>query len=182
MSDAAAGRGRALVIEGSAGSGKTALLRAAADRAAHHGLELLAARGSQIEQEFPFGLARQLLEPPLSALAAADRDRLLDGPAQPALLAVAPERALDDGAPPEGFAMLHALHLVATGLAQDRPRLLVRGRRTLGRRLVAARPELPGRAPGRRPRWCSPSRSGPPSRARPRTCWTSSGRSRGYCR
>ena len=126
MSDAAAGRGRAMVIEGSAGSGKTALLQAAAERAPPTtGWSLLAARGSQIEQEFPFGLARQLLEPPLSALAAADRDRLLDGPAQPALLAVAPERALDDGAPPEGFAMLHALHLVATGLAQDRPRLLV---------------------------------------------------------
>ncbi len=114
-----------MVIEGSAGSGKTALLQAAVARAADHGLEPLVARGSQIEQEFPFGLARQLLEPPLSALGAHDRDRLLDGPAQPALLAVAPERALDDGAPPDGFAMLHALHLVATGLAQDRPRLLV---------------------------------------------------------
>ena len=125
LADAAAGRGGALLVEGSAGSGKTSLLQAAVARAGEHGLEVLTARGSQIEQEFPFGLARQLLEPPLSALGEGARDRLLDGPAQPALLAVAPERALEEAAPPDGFAMMHALHLVATGLARERPRLLV---------------------------------------------------------
>ena len=100
------------------------------------------------------------------------RDRLMAGPAQPAALAVAPERELDDGSPPDGFAMLHALHLVATGLAEDRPAAAVRGRRPLGRRLLPARAELPGGPSGRRA--ADAGRLLPARRARapPRSSWT----------
>lgn len=118
------GHGRTVLVEGPAGSGKTALLQVAAARAPAHGLRSLTARGSEIEQEFAFGLARQLLEPALSALGASARNRLLAGPAQPAALAVAPERELDATPPPEGFAMLHALFLVTAGLADQQPLLL----------------------------------------------------------
>ncbi len=124
LSDAAAGAGRAVLVEGAAGSGKTALLRTAASRAAEHGLRLLTARGSEIEQEFAFGLTRQMLEPALAALEPAARDRILGGPANPAALVVAPERGVEETAPPDGFAMLNALFLVTAALAEDRPLLM----------------------------------------------------------
>lgn len=125
LAEVAAGRGVTLLVEGAAGTGKTSLLQAAATRAREHDVDVLPARGSEIEREFGFGLARQMLEPPLTALAGPERDALLAGPAQPAALAVAPERGLDSAAPPDGFSMLHALFLVTTGLARIRPRLLV---------------------------------------------------------
>ena len=100
LAAAGAGRGSTVLVEGAAGSGKTALLNAAIERAPGRGLRLLTGRGSEIEQEFAFGLARQLLEPPLAELDPAYRARLMAGPAQPAALAVAPERELDDGSPP----------------------------------------------------------------------------------
>ncbi|MQA75348.1 MAG: AAA family ATPase, partial [Solirubrobacterales bacterium] len=60
---AAAGDGGLVVIEGAPGIGKTVLLAAARERARAAGLEVLAARGAVLEREYPFGVARRLLEP-----------------------------------------------------------------------------------------------------------------------
>ena len=59
----AAGEGRAVVVEGPAGIGKTALVAAARENAREAGLRPLAARGTELERAFGFGVVRQLLEP-----------------------------------------------------------------------------------------------------------------------
>jgi hypothetical protein len=50
------------MIEGAAGIGKSRLLEWARVRAAELGLRVLNARGAELEQGFPFGVARQLFE------------------------------------------------------------------------------------------------------------------------
>ena len=121
----AAGEGRAVVVEGPAGIGKTALLAAASAFARESGLEPLAARGSELERAFGFGVARQLLEPAVhdgdgAALfvgAARDAAALLDVPlAEPAPLPFGPEGA---------FAVLHALYRLSMNLARRRPLALL---------------------------------------------------------
>jgi DNA-binding SARP family transcriptional activator len=55
--------GSLLAVEAAAGLGKSALLTVARDRAAAQGLRVASARGADLEQDFPFGIVRQLLEP-----------------------------------------------------------------------------------------------------------------------
>src|SRR5262245_35070739 len=59
----AIGQGRAVVVEGSAGIGKTALLVAARSLACAAGLRPFDARGVELERAYGFGIVRQLLEP-----------------------------------------------------------------------------------------------------------------------
>jgi ABC-type transport system involved in cytochrome c biogenesis ATPase subunit len=54
-----------VVVEGAPGLGKTSLLRAVAVGAKRRGFEVARARGAELEREWPFGIARQLLEPVL---------------------------------------------------------------------------------------------------------------------
>ena len=58
---ARSGAGGALLIEGPPGIGKTRLL-GCARAAAGDDVRVLAARGSELERDFPFAVARQLLE------------------------------------------------------------------------------------------------------------------------
>jgi DNA-binding CsgD family transcriptional regulator len=121
----AAGRGRAVVVEGPAGIGKTALVAAARAEAEGAGLTPLAARGTELERAFGYGVVRQLLEPAVhdgagsaafegAARHAAD---LLDVPLdEPAPLPPGPEGA---------FAVLQGLYRLTTGLAQARPLALL---------------------------------------------------------
>src|SRR4051794_18765950 len=64
---ARSGDGRLVVVEGSAGIGKTRLLAEARALAAAAEFEVLAARGGELEGEFAFGIVRQLFEAPLAA-------------------------------------------------------------------------------------------------------------------
>jgi DNA-binding CsgD family transcriptional regulator len=73
MDRAAAGEGAFAVIEGVNGIGKTQLWRAGRAAARQAGVATASARGTQLEQQHPFGVVRQLLEP---ALAAADANAL----------------------------------------------------------------------------------------------------------
>lgn len=60
--DAAAnGAGRMVVVSAEAGLGKTALLRFAGQAAERAGARLLRSRGSDLEQDLPFGIVTQLL-------------------------------------------------------------------------------------------------------------------------
>ena len=61
-----AGHGRALVVEGEAGIGKTALLRFASDHAS--GFQLLRAEGAEFEMELAFAALHQLCLPVLRRL------------------------------------------------------------------------------------------------------------------
>ena len=51
-----------MVIEGAAGTGKSALLAAAVERARAMGVAVRSGRGSELEQELSFGVIRQLFE------------------------------------------------------------------------------------------------------------------------
>src|SRR3954454_6172434 len=82
LGDAVAGEGRVALIEGPAGIGKTRLLAEARAQAPARGMTVLSARGSELEREFPFGVARQLFEGVLGD--AERRERLFSGAATPA--------------------------------------------------------------------------------------------------
>src|SRR3954447_20141989 len=108
---AAGGRGALALLEGPAGIGKTRLLDAARERARSEGMAVLSARASELDREFPFGIARQLLEPLLAAADPARRDRLLHGAAAPAARLLSGEVAAgeSEGGDP-AWAHFHALY------------------------------------------------------------------------
>src|SRR5215217_2667092 len=81
LAAARAGSGRLLLVEAAAGLGKTRLLREARRRADAEGMRVLAARATELERDFPFGVVRQLFEPALAAADEAARVELFDGPA-----------------------------------------------------------------------------------------------------
>jgi AAA ATPase domain len=116
--------GVVLLVEGSAGVGKTRLLGEAAARAAGLGMSVRAARGSELEGEFAWGVVRRLFEPLLAALPRPDRDDLL---ADAAALA-APALGLSGGrgaGADASFSTLHSLYWLATNLARRTPLLLL---------------------------------------------------------
>lgn len=115
----AGGAGRILVVEGPAGIGKTRLLDAAGQRARAAGLRPLAARASEVEREYAFGLARALFEPALATRGTAE---LLAGPARLA----APVIIVGEPAGPAGIAeRLHGLYWLAANLADHDPLVLI---------------------------------------------------------
>jgi DNA-binding CsgD family transcriptional regulator len=71
-----------VAIEAPVGSGKSRLLAAAEELARSAGADVLRARGAELEQEYPFGVATQLLEPSWLAADSAERARLSEGPAR----------------------------------------------------------------------------------------------------
>lgn len=58
------GRGSIALVEGEAGLGKSRLLEAGRELARDHEIASRVARGSELEQDVPFGVARQLLDVP----------------------------------------------------------------------------------------------------------------------
>jgi DNA-binding CsgD family transcriptional regulator len=60
LDDAFAGNGRAVLIEGSAGIGKTALLESGIERAGERGFEVLRMRADALESKLSFGVCVQL--------------------------------------------------------------------------------------------------------------------------
>jgi DNA-binding CsgD family transcriptional regulator/tetratricopeptide (TPR) repeat protein len=115
---ARAGAGRTALVEGEAGAGKTSLLAAAADLAATRKMLVLRARGGEYERDFPFGVVRQLFEPPLRE--PARRAELLSGSAVLAAPVFEP-----GGGPIEGGAVEHGLYWLTADLAAATPLLLV---------------------------------------------------------
>lgn len=107
------------MLEGEPGIGRSALLEDAAARAAAAGLDVLVARGGDLERELTFGVARQLLEGRLHRADAAERAALLAGAAHHAasLLGVhgAPPTELDEPS------LVHALFWVCANLADRGP-------------------------------------------------------------
>ena len=120
---AASGNGRLIAIEGRAGMGKTRLLGEARAIATQAGATVLAARGGELEQEFAYGIVRQLFEPVLAAAGAEDREELLGGAAALAapLFDDVQLAALDEDQTDVSFAMLHGLYWLAANLALRRP-------------------------------------------------------------
>ena len=110
------------MIEGEAGIGKTALLRAARELAAARRTVVLEARGSELEVDYPFGVVRQCLEPAVRAAEPAERDRLLSGAASlaaPVLLDAAGDEQT------VSFGVLHGLYWLLANLAERGPLLVL---------------------------------------------------------
>ena len=94
------GSGRLVLVEGPAGIGKTTLLKVARSAAADRGFATLNARCSLIEQEFAFGVARQLFERKVRALNGPARAELLSGAAALAEAVVLGQRSVAPGSAP----------------------------------------------------------------------------------
>ena len=129
VTDACAGRGRLVLVEGPPGIGKTSLLEAARDRARERDMTVLAARASELDRDFPFGVVRQLFEPLVAAAAAPRRATLLHGAAAlaaPLLGGGAPEPAAGKATGDPALRLFHALYWLTANLAARRPLLLAR--------------------------------------------------------
>ena len=127
LADAAwSGGGRFVVIEGTAGIGKTRLLAEARAIAGAAGMRVLAARGGELEGEFAYGIVRQLFEPLLAAASPDLRVELLSGPAAliASLLGASQPAGSPDAAAEGSFAILHGLYWLAANVALHQPTLL----------------------------------------------------------
>src|SRR5262245_8918462 len=119
-----AGAGSLLAIEGPPGIGKTALLAEARRRGEAAGLQVLGARGTELERTFSFGVVRQLFEPLVVQLPEPERADALAGAAKLASPLFEPGQLA--GPPPEvSLGMLHGLYWLAANVAARQPALLV---------------------------------------------------------
>ena len=129
LAAARAGSGRLLLVEAAAGLGKTRLLREARRRADASGMRVLAARATELERDFPFGVVRQLFEPPLADADQVVRAGLFDGPAAAARPLLDPELSsepewADGGRGDPSFATLHGLYWFVANLVESGPALV----------------------------------------------------------
>jgi DNA-binding CsgD family transcriptional regulator len=123
-----AGEGRLVVIEGSAGIGKSSLLAESRAIATAAGMQVLGARAGEHEAEFAFGVVRQLFEQRLAGASADQRAELLAGAAalvEPLFPAVQtppqPPPALADSP----FAIQHGLYWLAANMAYQQATCLI---------------------------------------------------------
>jgi DNA-binding CsgD family transcriptional regulator len=119
---AVAGEGSAVLIEGDPGIGKTELLRATAQVASQSGFRVLAARASELEHEYAYGVVRQMLLGDLTAIA---DSTVLAGAASlaaPVLGLPVPEAGAP--APSDQGAVLHGLYWLTINLASREPLLI----------------------------------------------------------
>jgi DNA-binding CsgD family transcriptional regulator len=110
------GLGRLLAIEGPPGIGKTSLILEARTRGQRAGMQVLGARGSELESTFSFGAVRQLFEPYLVRLPEDERAELLAGAAELAAPLFEPAR-LAEPAAPASLAVLHGLYWLTANVS-----------------------------------------------------------------
>jgi DNA-binding CsgD family transcriptional regulator len=120
------GAGQFVVIEGSAGIGKSAMLEETRSRAAESDLSVLHARGGELERSFAYGVVRQLFEPVIARADEGERKVLLGGAAALAARLFAGTEA--DGelfsSEDDVYALLHGLYWLTVNLSELRPLLL----------------------------------------------------------
>ncbi|MDQ4047835.1 MAG: ATP-binding protein, partial [Actinomycetota bacterium] len=121
---AADGHGSLVVVEGPAGIGKSRLLSEACAHGAECGLQALRARGGVLERDLAYGAVRLLLERPLAALEAAERDDVLGGAAALAVPALAAAGTEQQAPADRAFTVDHGLFWCLANLAERRPLLL----------------------------------------------------------
>jgi DNA-binding CsgD family transcriptional regulator/tetratricopeptide (TPR) repeat protein len=123
--------GLVVVIEGAAGIGKSRLLEIARTRAAELGYRVLAARATELEQGFPFGMVRQLFERLISDAGPEERERWLAGAAALAAdvltgapMVVPPAPSPGPATDDPSYAWQHGLYWLASNLSADTPTVL----------------------------------------------------------
>ncbi|MBV9312681.1 MAG: AAA family ATPase [Pseudonocardia sp.] len=113
------GHGSVLIVEGAAGIGKSALLRALCMQAAERNARTFTARASELERNFGFGIIRQLLERRIVGAGESERTELLAGAA-----GLAGSVLGLDGEIRDSFAALHGLYWLVANLATGGPMVL----------------------------------------------------------
>jgi len=122
---ATSGAGRVVAIEGRAGMGKTRLVAEARSLAARAGFEVLVARSADLEQEFAYGVVRQLFEPLLASLPPEEREEVLSGTAGLAERLFGDEELTGDAGGDVSFGVMHGLYWLAANLAAKGPTAIV---------------------------------------------------------
>ncbi|MEA2313160.1 MAG: hypothetical protein QOE28_3128 [Solirubrobacteraceae bacterium] len=122
LADAGTGRGQVVLVLAGAGLGKTSLLHEVRSRARATGVQVFAARGSELERDTSFGVTRQLFERHLASLDDAERANALRGAAELARSAVV---AAGDAPASDRRGILHGLYWLAMNFAEREPVLLV---------------------------------------------------------
>ena len=112
-----------LLIEGPPGIGKSRLLRMA--RAQATGLQVISARGSELERDIPFAVVRQLLEPVLHSASEQERHQLLAGAGGLGLRVLIESDTQQAAAVDPGSATLHGLYWFTANLAGLAPVLMI---------------------------------------------------------
>lgn len=127
LTDACAGSGSLLVIEGPAGIGKTALLRAAMDMGRERGMNVVYGRGGVLEQQIDYGVVRQMLEKAVLNTDEERRQELFAGPAAPAASVLGLGEMPADAGPGRDPAenILHGLYWLMANLAEAGPMVAV---------------------------------------------------------
>lgn len=113
------GRGAVVLVEAGAGLGKTAFLDHCVSQLEQAGMRVLAARGSELERDFPYAIVRQLMagvRRPAQLRAA-----VLAGPAAAARILVADARAPDGDDDAEPFQIMNALYWAVVNLCDLGP-------------------------------------------------------------
>lgn len=117
LAEAREGCGGVILIEGPAGKGKSRLLTIAGDMARKAEMLVLGAQATELERDFPFGVAIQLFEPRWLAADEETRERLLTGPARRAgelLDGTLPESTSPAG--DQAYAVIHSLFRLLSNL------------------------------------------------------------------
>jgi predicted ATPase len=120
-------QGALVLVEGTAGIGKSALLERGAELGRSMKVRVLAACGGELERDFPFGVVRQLFEPVLRGVAGRRRE-LFSGAAGLAAPLLLPESAGEAAWRSSGdslFPVLHGLYWLTANLADREPLLIV---------------------------------------------------------
>ena len=121
------GDGRVLMVEGEAGTGKSALVRRACEQAQASAVSVLRARGGALERDFGFGVARQLFEPELARANKPRLTKLLAGAARLAGPVVGfgeQEASVGPAAADPSLAAQHGLYWLTANIAGSGPLLL----------------------------------------------------------
>lgn len=133
LARAARGEGRAILVSGEAGIGKSTFVRAAIDAARHDGFAVLSGGCFEADRSLPFGALRDLVHNLLAGSSPAAARHLLQ-PALGELLAIFPELGgrFEDVVPATSLdpeqdrrRLFHALAEVVRGVARTQPLLVV---------------------------------------------------------
>ncbi|WP_253900635.1 helix-turn-helix transcriptional regulator [Mycobacterium asiaticum] len=115
LDSARSGRGQVCVIEGPSGVGKTRLVDECYRSCAAHGLHGLRARGNELTRDYPFGVARTLVETRVIQASDTARAKLMQGPAALA------EPLFGLGEAMDHFRVIHGLYWLTLNLADQQP-------------------------------------------------------------
>jgi DNA-binding CsgD family transcriptional regulator/tetratricopeptide (TPR) repeat protein len=124
LSTAREGTGQLALIEGAAGIGKTRLLDSVRASAAAGDTRVLSARATGLEQEFPYGVVRQLFGPLLASAADHERASLSEGAAVAARLILGEDPDQSPTAADPSFATLNGLYWLTFNLSRTGPAVL----------------------------------------------------------